>query len=201
MLSRFFNSFLGAGKRAFDSLSEQEILALAISSEEEDARIYKAYADGLRDAYPASASVFDTMADEEHEHRRRLIEAHQERFGETVPLIRREHVRGFYDLDLRPQTSYTTAHHHQQPGVPCAVCRAWYRARAQIPQVWTCVLCSLTLTLTDVRRTRVKLPYTGKLIKKSPKPLKPEVCRLAARLPKCRSSFIISHLERRKTAY
>ena len=97
MLSRFFSSFIGAGKRDFDALSEQEILALAISSEEEDARIYLAYADGLREDYPASAGVFDAMAEEEHEHRRRLIEAHRERFGETVPLIRREHVRGFYD--------------------------------------------------------------------------------------------------------
>ena len=97
MISRFFNSFLGAGKRDFDALSEQEILALAISSEEEDARIYQAYAAGLREDYPASAGVFDAMAEEEHEHRRRLIEAHRKRFGETVPLIRREHVRGFYD--------------------------------------------------------------------------------------------------------
>ena len=93
MLTRWINT----AKRDFKSLSEQEILALAISSEEEDARIYQAYADGLREDYPASASVFDDMATEEHEHRRRLIELHQSRFGETVPLIRREHVRGFYD--------------------------------------------------------------------------------------------------------
>lgn len=84
-------------RRPFDSLSEQEILALAISSEEEDARIYQAYADGLRKTYPASASVFDAMAEEEHEHRRRLIDAHAKRFGERIPLIRREHVSGFYD--------------------------------------------------------------------------------------------------------
>ena len=61
MLGRFF----GAAKRNFDSLSEQEILALAISSEEEDARIYRAYAEGLRDEFPASATVFDEMAVEE----------------------------------------------------------------------------------------------------------------------------------------
>ena len=89
MLSRFF----GASKRSFDSLSEQEILALAISSEEDDGRIYRAYADGLRDDYPSSAKVFDEMAAEEDEHRRRLIETHRQRFGETIPLIRREHVR------------------------------------------------------------------------------------------------------------
>ena len=97
VLSLFKSPFVSAGKRAFDSLDEQEILALAISSEEEDARIYQSYADGLRDDYPASASVFDAMAKEEHDHRRRLIDLHSKRFGEPVPLIRREHVRGFYD--------------------------------------------------------------------------------------------------------
>ena len=70
MLSRF----LGAGRRAFSSLTEQEILALAISSEEDDSRIYLAYADGLRDQFPDSAKVFEDMAAEESEHRRRLIE-------------------------------------------------------------------------------------------------------------------------------
>lgn len=93
MLSRFFRS----GQRAFSSLSEQEILALAISSEEDDARIYLAYADGLRDQYPQSAKVFDEMAEEENEHRRRLIELHQSRFGDRIPLIRREHVRGYVE--------------------------------------------------------------------------------------------------------
>jgi erythrin-vacuolar iron transport family protein len=93
MLSRFF-SF---GRRPFASLSEQEILALAISSEEDDARIYKAYAEGLREDYPQSARIFDDMAEEENEHRRRLIELHRKRFGETIPLIRRDHVRGYYE--------------------------------------------------------------------------------------------------------
>lgn len=93
MFSRFFNY----GRRDFSSLSEQEVLALAISSEEDDARIYKAYADGLREQYPQSAKVFDGMADEENDHRRRLIELHRKRFGETIPLIRREHVRGYYE--------------------------------------------------------------------------------------------------------
>ncbi|MBD1547229.1 iron exporter MbfA [Roseibium aggregatum] len=93
MFSRFFSP----GRRDFSSLSEQEILALAISSEEDDARIYKAYADGLRDQFPQSAKVFDDMAAEENEHRRRLIEVHRSRFGETIPLIRREHVRGYYE--------------------------------------------------------------------------------------------------------
>jgi rubrerythrin len=93
MLRRFFT----LRKRDFSSLSEQEILALAISSEEDDARIYKSYADGLRDQFPQSAKVFDDMAEEENQHRRRLIEQHRARFGETIPLIRREHVRGYYD--------------------------------------------------------------------------------------------------------
>ncbi len=93
MLRRLF----GAGKRSFESLSEQEILALAISSEEEDARIYRAYAEGLSDSFPQSAKVFEEMALEEDEHRRRLIDAHSRRFGDTIPLIRREHVRGYYD--------------------------------------------------------------------------------------------------------
>lgn len=86
----------GSGKPEFDSLSQQEILALAISAEEEDARIYQAYAAGLRDQYPASAGVFDAMAKEEHEHRRRLLDLHKVKFGDEVPLIRRDHVDGFY---------------------------------------------------------------------------------------------------------
>lgn len=81
--------------RAFADLTEQEILALAISAEEEDARIYANYADGLKVAYPASAQVFTEMAEEENEHRRRLIELHRRRFGEHIPLIRRQDVRGF----------------------------------------------------------------------------------------------------------
>ncbi len=85
-----------SSRRRFDDLSEREILALAISSEEDDARIYRLYAERLRGAYPASAAVFDGMAAEEDQHRQRLIEAHRARFGEVIPLIRREHVAGFY---------------------------------------------------------------------------------------------------------
>lgn len=84
-------------RRRFKSLSEQEILALAISSEEDDGRIYRAYAAGLQTDYPASARVFEEMADEEDEHRRQLIELHRARFGENIPLIRREHVSGYYE--------------------------------------------------------------------------------------------------------
>jgi len=83
-------------RRRFRDLSEQEILALAISSEEDDARIYRSYAEMLRADYPDSAAMFDGMAREEDGHRQRLIELHRSRFGEVIPLIRREHVAGFY---------------------------------------------------------------------------------------------------------
>lgn len=83
-------------RRRFSDLSEQEVLALAISSEEDDARIYRSYAERLRAEYPASAAIFDGMAIEEDDHRNRLISLHQTRFGEVIPLIRREHVAGFY---------------------------------------------------------------------------------------------------------
>ncbi len=83
-------------RRRFKDLSEQEILALAISNEEDDARIYRQYAERLRKEYPASAKIFDGMAEEEDDHRRRLIELHRKRFGDVIPLIRREHVAGYY---------------------------------------------------------------------------------------------------------
>lgn len=91
---------LGWQKRHFDELSEAEILALAISSEEDDARIYAAYAEMLREEFPASAAVFDGMVEEENEHRHRLIAAYEKKFGSNIPLVRREHVRGF--LDRKP---------------------------------------------------------------------------------------------------
>jgi erythrin-vacuolar iron transport family protein len=81
--------------KAFSDLTEQEILALAISAEEEDARIYADYADGLKDKFPASAKVFVEMAEEENEHRRRLIDLYREKFGDHILLIRRQDVRGF----------------------------------------------------------------------------------------------------------
>ena len=81
--------------RNFSDLTEREVLALAIANEEEDSRIYTDIAEGLRQDYPASANVFTEMAGEESEHRRRLIELYQEKFGEHIPLIRRHDVRGF----------------------------------------------------------------------------------------------------------
>ena len=87
---------ISTGRRHFDDLTEQEILALAISSEEDDARIYRTYAERLRVEFPNSAKVFEGMAAEEDTHRQRLIDLHKTRFGDTIPLIRREHVAGFY---------------------------------------------------------------------------------------------------------
>jgi rubrerythrin len=83
-------------RRRFADLTEQEVLALAISNEEDDARIYRSYAERLRAPYPASAAVFDGMAAEEDQHRQRLIDLHAARFGPVIPLIRREHVAGAY---------------------------------------------------------------------------------------------------------
>ena len=81
--------------RNFNELSEKEILALAIGGEEEDGRIYADFAEGLRANYPATANVFTEMAAEESEHRRKLIDLYVEKFGNHIPLIRRQDVRGF----------------------------------------------------------------------------------------------------------
>jgi rubrerythrin len=81
--------------KQFAQLSDREILALAISLEEEHARIYQDYADGLREHYPASAQVFSELAAEEDEHRGWLIALYREKFGEHIPLIRPRDVRGF----------------------------------------------------------------------------------------------------------
>ena len=81
--------------RNFDELTEREILALAISSEEEDGRIYADFAERLSTDFPASAEVFKEMATEEGEHRRVLIDLYVEKFGEHITLVRRQDVRGF----------------------------------------------------------------------------------------------------------
>ncbi|HEU0220769.1 MAG TPA: ferritin family protein [Paracoccaceae bacterium] len=85
-----------SSRRKFHELSEAELLALAISSEEDDARIYAGFAEELRAKYPATAAIFDQMVQEEHAHRRRLIGMFEARFGNVIPLIRREHVAGFF---------------------------------------------------------------------------------------------------------
>jgi erythrin-vacuolar iron transport family protein len=81
--------------KRFADLSEQEILALAISNEDEDSRIYRGFAEGLREAFPASAKVFDEMADEEVRHRTMLFDIYRSKFGDYLPLIRRQDVKGF----------------------------------------------------------------------------------------------------------
>src|SRR5258708_12605936 len=81
--------------KKFRDLSEREILALAISSEEEDGRIYGDFANALRESYPATAQMFEGMREEEAGHRDRLIEMIGQRFGEHIPLIRRENVKRF----------------------------------------------------------------------------------------------------------
>jgi erythrin-vacuolar iron transport family protein len=83
--------------RSFESLSEKEILALAIFLEEEDERIYADFAEGLRKDFPASAALFDGMRQEEATHRHRLLELYRSKFGNHIPLIRRQDVKGFVD--------------------------------------------------------------------------------------------------------
>src|ERR1700675_5176143 len=84
----------------FVDLSEREILALAIFSEEEDSRIYRGFAEGLREQYPASAKVFEEMAEEEIRHRGMLFDLYRTKFGEYLPLVRRQDVKGF--IQKRP---------------------------------------------------------------------------------------------------
>jgi erythrin-vacuolar iron transport family protein len=81
--------------KRFAELTEQEILALAITNEDEDSRIYRGFAEGLRGTYPASAKVFDEMAEEEVRHRSMLFDLYRSKFGEYLPLIRRQDVKGF----------------------------------------------------------------------------------------------------------
>src|SRR6516162_4591626 len=84
----------------FADLTEREVLAVAISSEEEDSRIYMAFAEDLKERYPDSAKVFEEMAEEERGHRHMLLELYETRFGPHLPPIRREDVKGF--LRRRP---------------------------------------------------------------------------------------------------
>src|SRR5207249_11592581 len=81
--------------RSFDTLTEQEILALAVALEEEDARIYDDFADGLKENHPEQAEQFKQLRREEDGHRHRLLDLYRRRFGDHVPLIRRQDVRGF----------------------------------------------------------------------------------------------------------
>jgi len=83
--------------KKFEELTEREVLALAIGLEEEDERVYSDFAEGLRQDYPATAAMFEGMREEESGHRRRLLELFQKKFGEHIPLIRRQDVRGFVE--------------------------------------------------------------------------------------------------------
>lgn len=87
-------------KKRFKDLTEREIVALAIQLEEEDSRVYADFAEGLRESNPATAKVFAEMQAEESRHRQSLIELHRQRFGEHIPLIRRQDVKGF--VERRP---------------------------------------------------------------------------------------------------
>ncbi len=86
--------------KRFADLSEQEILALAISNEDEDSRIYRSFAGALREPYPSTAEMYDKMAEEEITHRDMLLDLHRKKFGDFLPLIRRQDVKGF--LTRRP---------------------------------------------------------------------------------------------------
>lgn len=81
--------------KKFADLTEREMLALAISNEEDDSRIYHGFADGLAEQFPASAAIFADMAKEETGHRERLFQLYREKFGEHLPLVRREDISGF----------------------------------------------------------------------------------------------------------
>ena len=81
--------------KRFSDLTEQEVLALAITNEEEDSRIYRGFAEGLRAQFPSSAKVFDEMAEEEVVHRSWLFDLYRKKFGDYLPLIRRQDVKGF----------------------------------------------------------------------------------------------------------
>jgi rubrerythrin len=88
-------------KKRFKDLSEKEVLALAIQLEEEDGRVYSDFADGLRDTCPSTAKMFEDMQAEESRHRQSLIDLYQQRFGNHIPLIRRQDVKGF--VERRPE--------------------------------------------------------------------------------------------------
>ncbi len=80
----------------FHDLNEAQLLAVAITAEEEDGHIYSDFADKLQKDFPATAELFKQMAAEESRHRHRLIDLHRQRFGDHIPLIRRQDVQGFW---------------------------------------------------------------------------------------------------------
>ena len=121
--------------RDFNSLSQKEILALAISLEEEDERIYSDFGENLRENFPGTAQIFEEMRQEEIGHRRQLIDIYRQKFGEHIPLIRRQDVRGFRaaQADLAEHAAAPGAdsraggHHGSRDAALLSACR---RARA-----------------------------------------------------------------------
>lgn len=116
----------------FKDLNESQIIALAVTAEEEDAHIYRDFADKLRNEFPATAEMFRTMAGEEDGHRRRLIETYQKKFGEHIPLIRRQDVKGFvvrrpswFTRNLRPE------HAREEAALMEIESRSFYEAAAK----------------------------------------------------------------------
>ena len=116
----------------FHDLNEAQILALATTAEEEDARIYRDFAESLHADFPATAELFTRMAEEEDGHRHRLIKLYRERFGEHIPLIRRQDVKGFivrrpswFTRTLRPENARAEA------AVMEIEARRFYEAAAQ----------------------------------------------------------------------
>jgi rubrerythrin len=117
--------------RNFDSLTEREVLALAITLEEEHERVYADYAEGLRHDFPASASVFQGMQEEESEHRRRLIELFRTKFGEHIPLVRRGDVKGLIKQEpLWLQQPLNLDKVRKQAGIAEAEMRRFYLTAA-----------------------------------------------------------------------
>jgi erythrin-vacuolar iron transport family protein len=116
----------------FRDLTEAQIVALAVTAEEEDSRIYRDFSESLRADFPATAELFDKMAEEEDGHRHRLIEVYRQRFGEHIPLIRRQDVKGFvmrrpswFTRALRPQ------HAREEAALMEIEARRFYEAAAQ----------------------------------------------------------------------
>jgi len=116
----------------FSELTEAQILALAVTAEEEDSHIYRDFADSLGQDYPATAALFTQMAGEEDGHRHRLIELYRRRFGEHIPLIRRPDVQGF---NIRRPSWFTGALGPEQARAEAALmeieARRFYEAAAQ----------------------------------------------------------------------
>ena len=147
--------------KKLSELTEQEVLALAISAEEEDARIYHHFAERVRENYPASAAIFDEMAQEEREHRNRLYDLYQQKFGEYLPPILRQDVKGF--LKRRPlwmQATLTLDAMRQEAEVMELQAARFYEQAAQ--QTHDVAIRKLLTTLAEAERSHER--KAGELI-------------------------------------